>query len=75
MARVTVTEKNGTVHVEERSTRKGDPDDPLTVEEISDKFNELVEPRLGKERTASLLNNLNNLRTLENVQNLNWGAK
>jgi 2-methylcitrate dehydratase PrpD len=75
MARVTVTEKNGTVHVEERSTRKGDPDDPLSVAEISDKFNELVEPRLGKERTAALLSNLNNLRTLENVKNLNWGAK
>lgn len=75
MARVTVTELNGTVHREERSTRKGDPDDPLTVKEISDKFDELVEPRLGKVRTATLLSELNNLRTLENVQDLQWGAQ
>ena len=74
MARVIVTEQNGTVHIQERSTRKGDPDDPLTVEEISDKFNELVEPRLGKVNTETLLKNLNNLRSIKNVKDLNWAS-
>ena len=35
-------------------TRHGDPDEPLSDEELVDKFNELVEPRVGSKRTQAL---------------------
>jgi len=34
--------------------RHGDPDEPLSDEELVDKFNELVEPRVGSKRTQAL---------------------
>ncbi|HVC42455.1 MAG TPA: MmgE/PrpD family protein [Candidatus Saccharimonadales bacterium] len=46
-ARVTVIEQSGVTHVAERRTRKGDPDDPLTDGELSDKFTDLASPVLG----------------------------
>ena len=38
--------------------RKGDPELPLTDEELNDKFTELAEPVLGKAAAASLLKQL-----------------
>ncbi|UCU98591.1 MmgE/PrpD family protein [Acidovorax radicis] len=39
-------------------TRKGDPEQPLTDAELSDKFMELAEPVVGDGRARSLLSNL-----------------
>jgi len=47
--------------------RKGDPELPLTDEELNDKFTELAEPVLGKAAAASLLKQLWNTEKLANV--------
>jgi 2-methylcitrate dehydratase PrpD len=39
-------------------TRKGDPDMPLTDQEVQNKFEELVFPVLGEERARALLERL-----------------
>ena len=53
-ARVTVTTSDGQHWTSHRPTRKGDPDLPLTDEDLSDKFMELVEPHLGSPTPAIL---------------------
>lgn len=39
---------NGEIYSRHQATRHGDPDDPLTDEELLDKFMELTVPRIGK---------------------------
>lgn len=53
-ARVRIELTDGTRHVSFRPTRRGDPDLPLTDEELDAKFRELVAPTLGKEATDEL---------------------
>lgn len=53
-ALVTVHTKDGTSYSYLQPTRKGDPDMALTDEELRDKFNELVQPVLGQERSAAV---------------------
>jgi 2-methylcitrate dehydratase PrpD len=48
-------------------TRKGDPDNPLTDEELSDKFMELVAPVTGDEAARELLAVLWNLGSVPDV--------
>lgn len=57
-ARVTVTLDDGSVHETMRPTRKGDPDLPLTDEELTDKYHELVAPHLGTAATKELATSL-----------------
>ncbi|MEK6594336.1 MAG: MmgE/PrpD family protein [Pseudomonadota bacterium] len=47
--------------------RKGDPELPLTDEELNDKFTELAEPVLGKAAAAALLKQLWGTEMLANV--------
>lgn len=47
-ARVTVHLADGTSVTRTRRTRKGDPDDPLTDEELRDKFDDLAHPVIGE---------------------------
>ena len=47
--------------------RKGDPELPLSDEELNDKFTELAEPVLGKAAAASLLKQLWDTEKLANV--------
>jgi len=47
--------------------RKGDPELPLTDEELNDKFTELAEPVLGKAAAAALLKQLWSTEKLANV--------
>jgi 2-methylcitrate dehydratase PrpD len=47
--------------------RKGDPELPLTDEELNDKFTELAEPVLGKAAAASLLKQLWDTEKLASV--------
>lgn len=54
VARVTLTDRAGQVHVAERQTRKGDPDDPLSDSELRDKFRDLTVPVLGEGHSSRL---------------------
>lgn len=74
-ARVIITEKSGRVHVADRLTRKGDPDDPLTQEEISSKFSELIEPLLGNAAAQSLIQQLRTISSISDVRTIQWGTK
>jgi 2-methylcitrate dehydratase PrpD len=53
-ARVTVVDGSGTEHEYVRTTRKGDPDDPLTDAELREKFDDLTTPVLGEAGAAEL---------------------
>jgi len=56
--------------------RKGDPELPLTDEELNDKFTELAEPVLGKAAAATLLKQLWDTEKLANVDyDTGGGAK
>jgi 2-methylcitrate dehydratase PrpD len=67
-ARVVVVDTNGAEHAYERTTRKGDPDDPLTDAELREKFTDLVAPVLGAGRCASLGKALWELEALDDVR-------
>jgi 2-methylcitrate dehydratase PrpD len=69
-ARVTVVDTDGTRHEVTRLTRKGDPDDPLTDEELGAKYTELAEPALGERRAAELGAALWRLREVASVREL-----
>jgi 2-methylcitrate dehydratase PrpD len=56
-------------------TRKGDPDLPLTDEELVDKYRELASPVLGRARAEGLLDTLWSLETLESTRDLAPGAR
>jgi len=51
-------------------TRKGDPDNPLTDQELSDKFLELVSPIVGSEPARQLLGKLWDVAALPDVAGL-----
>jgi 2-methylcitrate dehydratase PrpD len=54
MARLRVELKDGRVLERFQQTRKGDPDDPLTDEELTEKFDELAAVALGDEERQDL---------------------
>jgi 2-methylcitrate dehydratase PrpD len=57
-ARVKVTLRDGRVLEHFQPTRKGDPDMPLSDEELTAKFNELARPLLGDAAADGLLRKL-----------------
>ena len=57
-ARVSVTLKTGGVFSHDQHTRKGDPDLPLSDDELNEKFFELTSPVLGTQPTGKLLQHL-----------------
>jgi 2-methylcitrate dehydratase PrpD len=57
-ARVEIELSDGQILVQHQMTRHGDPDDPLTDQELIDKFRELVEPRLGHVNLERILNSI-----------------
>ena len=63
-AAVEVTTAAGERLVHRCPTRKGDPDNPLTDEELTDKYRELTEPVLGRAGAAALLDMLWRLEAL-----------
>lgn len=69
-ARVTVVDRDGDEHVHVRHTRKGDPDDPLTDEELRDKFADLVVPVTGAEAAQEIGKRLWRLPHIEDVAGL-----
>ena len=57
-AKVEIEMQDGTRFQHYQKTRHGDPDDPLTDQELMDKFFELSEPRIGKEQAEHLANRI-----------------
>ena len=53
-AKVEIEMADGTVYAHHQLTRHGDPDEPLTDQELVDKFHELAEPRVGLDQAQSL---------------------
>jgi hypothetical protein len=45
---------DGTIYTHHQYTRHGDPDEPLTDQELLDKFEELAGPRVGNEQMRNL---------------------
>lgn len=72
-ARVRLTDRHGRRLTEERRTRKGDPDDPLSDQELRAKFDELVPAFIGQEGARRLGAALWTLPDLERVRDLDWG--
>ena len=71
-ARVTITDTSGHTHSHQRNTRKGDPDDPLTDDEVDAKFVELVTPILGDGQARAFLGDLRSLPDLDDVRSVRW---
>lgn len=69
-ARVTVVDGSGQEHEHARTTRKGDPDDPLTDAELREKFDDLTVPVLGEAGSAELSTALWGLPDLADVRDL-----
>jgi 2-methylcitrate dehydratase PrpD len=53
-AKVEIEMADGTVYAHHQLTRHGDPDEPLTDQELLDKFYELAEPRVGLDQAQAL---------------------
>jgi 2-methylcitrate dehydratase PrpD len=74
VARVTVTDRANGTRVAERQTRKGDPDDPLTTDELRDKFRDLSVPVLGQDRAGRLEDALWRLAELPDLSAIPLGS-
>lgn len=53
-AKVEIEMVDGTVYAHHQLTRHGDPDEPLTDQELVDKFHELAEPRVGLQQAQKI---------------------
>ena len=53
-AKVEIEMVDGTVYAHHQLTRHGDPDEPLTDQEVVDKFHELAEPRVGLQQAQKI---------------------
>ena len=69
-ARVEIETIDGRTLIHFARTRRGDPDNPLSDEEISDKYTDLASPVIGKDRAAVLLKQLWRLDELATVHDL-----
>lgn len=69
-ARISFTTSDGRTGNYLQPTRKGDPEQPLTDDELSGKFLELAVPVVGGERAERLLRNLWTLETREQLLDL-----
>ena len=69
-SRVTLTFKDGSQHVARVDVPKGDPRDPMTVEEIAVKFHALGDGVLGRARCEALRAEIMALDSAPNVQKL-----
>jgi len=63
-AQIRIELNDGTILTHHQLTRHGDPDDPLTDQELEDKFIELVEPRLGKTTADHLVEAIMNSKNI-----------
>ncbi|MDA8290819.1 MAG: MmgE/PrpD family protein [Actinomycetota bacterium] len=71
-ARLTAVCRDGRRLVSERSTRKGDPDDPLSDAELWAKFSDLTGAQLGASGAADLLGQLRHLPDVKRLRDMAW---
>lgn len=69
-AHVEVTLKDGRSFISKRQPARGDPENPLTDEEIVDKYYALSEPVIGRERARAIHEYVMELEIDENFQKL-----
>lgn len=67
-ARMAITLQDGRVLTRYQSTRKGDPDDPLSDQELHDKYLELAGPAVGGQAAGALLADLQRLDSLPHTR-------
>ncbi|MBI3069265.1 MAG: MmgE/PrpD family protein, partial [Betaproteobacteria bacterium] len=67
-ARIEIETNDGRTLAHFQPTRKGDPELPLTDEELNDKYLELADPVLGEAAARALLDELWKIEALENVE-------
>jgi 2-methylcitrate dehydratase PrpD len=67
-AKVEITLTTGQTLHQHQATRHGDPDDPLTDAELTDKFHELTTPAIGPQAAESLLAQLWRVDSLSDVR-------
>jgi 2-methylcitrate dehydratase PrpD len=73
-AKITITTLDGSVHVSDRQTRKGDPDDPMSQAEVSSKFVDLVNPIYGELVTNEILAQLSSLSKLDDIRTIKFNG-
>jgi len=66
-AKITVTMTNGQQYTTQTDVAKGDPEDPLTNQEIIDKFRANTEKTLGRQRTDKIIETTWTLDSLNNI--------
>ena len=69
-ARVFIETADGSIHEHYQPTRIGDPDAPLSDDQLSDKFMELVAPVTGTAEAGALLAACWSLETLSSIRDL-----
>ena len=70
---VTLNLKNGQKHISGDTEALGDPENPVTEEEVKAKFHAYAGPKLGRERTDALeqaVDQLGNGKGLRSLQDL-----
>lgn len=70
-ARITIETRDGRTEEFVQPTRRGDPEQPLTDDELNDKFLELSSPVIGETPARALLERLWTVETLATVHELN----
>jgi hypothetical protein len=67
---VAIHHRDGSVSHTLRHTRKGDPDAPLSDDDLTSKLANLASPILGREATQRLASSIWNLEEMEDVHHL-----
>jgi 2-methylcitrate dehydratase PrpD len=69
-ARVTIRFADGSLRENTVMGSKGDPDQPMTAQELEDKFLQLVDPALGSNQAADAWDQLGHLEMLPDLEGL-----
>ncbi len=68
--KIVITMNNGATHEKEILDPKGHPNNPLTREELENKFKDAAAPLLSEERQNRIIDTLWNLEQLQNIEEL-----
>ena len=67
---VTVKTKDGRELTERADYSKGEPENPLSFEELQEKIINLLKDRLGKEQVDMIIEKINNLENIDDIGDL-----